>query len=320
MSTSECIDLTGRCALITGSSQGIGRLIALEYAKLGCNIVLAGPNLDSLENVRKEISDLNTSSKACCVKCDVTKPDQVKSAFECAMKEFDHVTILVNNAAIGRVTPFDKCSERDLNEFHKVNVTGRVLTTQNALNCFKMYYNEQKQKNSSWNCPPLWILNIGSAWSSPRHATMEGAHMLVASNLAAGAQNELTWSTASFLSDSKYGLKSECTDIDARCVQISPAVFSSGIALKMAQDMNLSVEDFAKQFSLSKTVGDPSLVACLASEIVCGKRSWSNGEIYDVEGDGSVRNISSEKYWAPQITGKEQAQKAPEARVAPPVA
>ncbi len=66
--------------------------------------------------------------------------------------------------------------------------------------------------------------------------------MLVASNLTAGAQNELTWSTASYLSDKNYGLKKDCPDIDARCVQISPAVFDSGIVQKIAKGMGLSSE------------------------------------------------------------------------------
>jgi NAD(P)-dependent dehydrogenase (short-subunit alcohol dehydrogenase family) len=315
---SSNVDLHGRCAFITGASQGIGRLIAFECAKLGCNVILAGPHMNSLENVKKEIDDLKTGSKCLCVQCDVTKKEQVKAAFDKCMSEFDHVTILVNNAALGRVTPLDKCSEHELNDFHKVNVLGRLFTTQCAINCFKMFYNSCKDKNI--NCPPLWILNIGSAWSSPRHATLERAHMMIASNLTAGAQNELTWCTASYFTDKKYGLPSECTDIDARCVQVNPAVFASGIGLLMAKEMGMTVEDFAEQFSLSKTLGDPQLVATLCGEVFSGKRSWSNGEIYEVEGDGHVRNIGTDAYWAPQLGTKEQAQKAPEARVAPPVA
>ncbi len=82
--------------LITGASSGIGKQTAIEFAKLGANIVLVARRKDKLEQVANELKDFHTSVLV--FQCDVSKKDQVKEMSKIVLEKFDSVDILVNNA------------------------------------------------------------------------------------------------------------------------------------------------------------------------------------------------------------------------------
>ena len=70
------MDFKNKVILITGASSGIGKETAIEFAKLGANIVLVARRKDKLEQVANELKDFHTSVLVC--QCDVSKKDQVK--------------------------------------------------------------------------------------------------------------------------------------------------------------------------------------------------------------------------------------------------
>ena len=82
--------------LITGASSGIGRATAIEFAKLGSNIVLVARKKDKLEKVADELKKFSISTLVC--QCDVSKKDQVKEMSKTVLEKFDTVDVLVNNA------------------------------------------------------------------------------------------------------------------------------------------------------------------------------------------------------------------------------
>ena len=91
--------LTGKVAVVTGASQGIGRAIALGLAKAGADVVLAkypGPRQDEIESVRREVEA--AGRRAIVVSTDVSKVSDVTAMIDRAREEFGHVDILVNNA------------------------------------------------------------------------------------------------------------------------------------------------------------------------------------------------------------------------------
>jgi len=92
------IDLHNRTALVTGSSAGIGRTIALAFARAGAQVIVCGRNKKTLTKTEREIRALSPKSKA--YQVDGTKPDQVKKT----MTKIKVLDILVNN--IGGVTTF----------------------------------------------------------------------------------------------------------------------------------------------------------------------------------------------------------------------
>lgn len=93
------IDLTGRAAIVTGASRGIGRAIALRLASAGARVV-AGARADHAEPVARQIEAAGGSAVA--VTLDVTEPASIAGMAETALERFSRIDVLVNNAGIVR--------------------------------------------------------------------------------------------------------------------------------------------------------------------------------------------------------------------------
>jgi NAD(P)-dependent dehydrogenase (short-subunit alcohol dehydrogenase family) len=93
---SSLFDLTGRTALITGASRGIGRAIALGFAEAGADIALAARDVAALEQVRSEVEALGR--KAVVIPTDVMERDSIVAMVSTAIEQLGAVDILVNNA------------------------------------------------------------------------------------------------------------------------------------------------------------------------------------------------------------------------------
>jgi len=94
------MNLTGRVAVVTGSSQGIGRACALELAKRGASVALLARNQQKLEEVAAEISAMG--GKARVTPADIGDEEQIKAAFKAVIAELGKIDILVNNAGVTR--------------------------------------------------------------------------------------------------------------------------------------------------------------------------------------------------------------------------
>ncbi|MEQ9124838.1 MAG: SDR family oxidoreductase [Alphaproteobacteria bacterium] len=98
------IDLSGRTALITGGSMGLGRAMCLKMAAAGANVVPVARRQGPIDEAVKLVTD--AGGKAHGVACDVTDPAQIESAYAEAVKAFGKVDILVNNAGSSLRGPF----------------------------------------------------------------------------------------------------------------------------------------------------------------------------------------------------------------------
>ena len=105
------LGLKGKAALITGSSRGIGRGIALELAREGCRVVLCARGKDALESVAAEVHTLGGEAVAICA--DVTTAGGVRKAVEAALTAFGAVDVLVNNVGGSTGSSFLETSEED---------------------------------------------------------------------------------------------------------------------------------------------------------------------------------------------------------------
>ncbi len=90
--------LDGKVAIVTGSGKGIGKAIAIDFAREGAKVVLVSRTEKDLINVSEEIK--RVGSKSLVVKADVSKEDDVKKIFKRTIKEYKTVDISVNNTAI----------------------------------------------------------------------------------------------------------------------------------------------------------------------------------------------------------------------------
>ena len=126
--TLKSFDLTGRTALITGSSAGIGFALARGLAGAGARIVLNARNADKLEAaaaaLRGEGADIVTAS------FDVTSGAAVKEAIDRIEREVGPIDILINNAGMQRRAPLDQFEEAHWHELMKTNLDSVFLVGQ----------------------------------------------------------------------------------------------------------------------------------------------------------------------------------------------
>ncbi|WP_404451456.1 SDR family oxidoreductase [Virgibacillus necropolis] len=112
---------------ITGAGSGLGRALALKYAKNGYNVFLLGRSDTKLHMVQNEI--LQDGGKAEIVLCDVSEPASVSIAFQ----QIGELDVFINNAGIGIFGPVDDYTVEDVESTLNTNVKGTILTVQSAL-------------------------------------------------------------------------------------------------------------------------------------------------------------------------------------------
>lgn len=127
------IDLTGKKALVTGASRGLGRAIALSLARAGADVVITyEKSVDKAQAVVDEISALGRHSEA--VQADSASAEAIQDAVTHAARTLGGLDILVNNAGIARGGgPLESMTLADIDALINVNIRGVVIATQEAL-------------------------------------------------------------------------------------------------------------------------------------------------------------------------------------------
>jgi 3-oxoacyl-[acyl-carrier protein] reductase len=120
--------VTGRVALITGASQGIGRACALALAEGGAAIALAARNEEKLSQVAREIE--SQGGQAASFPMDVGNEDQVKAAVKAALERFGKIDILVNNAGVTKDALLMRMKRSDWDSVIQTNLSGAFFCTQ----------------------------------------------------------------------------------------------------------------------------------------------------------------------------------------------
>jgi len=120
--------LDQRVAIITGGGTGIGRHIALEFAKQGAKVVICGRNMENLEKVVEEVKALGGHSLA--IATDISVAEQVRNLAKQTVDSFGRIDILVNNAGICRSAPLLEMTEQEWDEVLDINLKGVFLCTQ----------------------------------------------------------------------------------------------------------------------------------------------------------------------------------------------
>jgi len=249
--------LEGKVAIVTGSERGIGRGIAIAFAKEGCKVVVNGhKKTEEGEDVVNEIKNLG--SDAVLVVADVSKESDVKNLIEKTIKKFGKLDILVNNAGIlvsGTVTTL---TEKDWNRQMDVNLKGVFLCTK--------YTVQQMVKQGKGGR----IINISSI------AGLVGFPGISAYCASKGGVTELTREVA--LDVAKYGIT-----VNA----INPGIIMTDMTKDMLNDPTTK-KSFMESTPVGR-VGQPEDIGNAAVFLALDESSFITGHNLIVDGGWTAR-------------------------------
>ncbi len=174
------MNLEGKTALITGASRGIGRAIALAFAKEGANLaVIYAGNAQAADEVCQQASLLGVQAKA--YQCDVADFDQAKQTVQAVQKDFGGVDILVNNAGITRDGLVYTMKEADFDAVLDTNLKGAFNFIKH---CYPIFVKKRAGKIINISSVSGLMGNGGQANYSASKAGLIGLTKSVARELA----------------------------------------------------------------------------------------------------------------------------------------
>ena len=236
-----------KTVLVTGASRGIGRAIAIAYAKKGYNIVICGRNQETLTDAADEIASLGADCLA--VACDVGKFDEVEALFAKATARFGDIDVLINNAGISHIGLLQDMSIEEWNGIVNTNLSS-------VFSCCKLAMPGMIRRGSGS------IINISSVWG------VSGASCEVAYSATKGGINAFTKALAKELAPSGINVNAiACGVIDTemnRC-------FSE-------EEIQNIIEEIP-----AGRMGSPDEVAALALSISEGS-SYLTGQVIVLDG------------------------------------
>lgn len=128
--------LKGQKALVTGSSSGIGKAVAIELGKAGADVVVN--YVRGEDQAREVVAEIEKNgSRALAHQADVSQEDQVSAMFEKMKAELGTIDILINNAGLQQDAPIDEMTLNQWNLVINVNLTGQFLCAREAVREFK---------------------------------------------------------------------------------------------------------------------------------------------------------------------------------------
>jgi NAD(P)-dependent dehydrogenase (short-subunit alcohol dehydrogenase family) len=119
-------DLTGRVAVVTGGSKGLGQAMAAGLASAGADLLLTSRHADEAQAAASRISQ-DHGHRAVGIAADVSNSDQVQAMVARALKEFGRIDILINNAGINIRGPIDELTYEQFRQVQEINVNGLWL-------------------------------------------------------------------------------------------------------------------------------------------------------------------------------------------------
>lgn len=123
----EYFDLSGKVAVVTGASSGLGADAAVAYAEAGADVALLARRIEKLNEVKSVIEKLGR--KVIAVGCDVSSEESVKTAIQTVLDTFGHIDIVLNDAGIAQGGGVEDLSVEDWDRSFDTNVKGIYLTS-----------------------------------------------------------------------------------------------------------------------------------------------------------------------------------------------
>ena len=128
MNVKQLFDLTGRVAIVTGGSIGLGRQMAEGLAEMGANLVLCARKKERCQQAAEDLRKLGVKTLA--LACDVKNPADIHQVADATMTQFGRIDILINNAGTSWGAPVEEMRLEQWNKVIETNLTGTFLFSQ----------------------------------------------------------------------------------------------------------------------------------------------------------------------------------------------
>ena len=261
------ITLRDKTALITGAGSGIGRAIAIRFARAGARVAVVDVSESTADETCRtihthgsregEAGAMAAAGAAMPITCDVTKQGDVFAAFARAQQAFGRVNILVTSAGVAHVGTIEQTTEEDLDRLYSVNVKG-------VYNCLKAAVESMKDRGGA-------ILNIASVVSSV------GVPDRFAYSMTKGAVLTMT-----------YSIARDYVQHGIRCNCVSPGrihtPFVDGFLAKSYPGREKEMFDVLARTQPIGRMGTPDEVADLALFLCSDAASFITGSNYAIDG------------------------------------
>jgi NAD(P)-dependent dehydrogenase (short-subunit alcohol dehydrogenase family) len=258
------IRLDQKTAFITGASRGIGRAIALEFARSGANVIVVSRSVNDLETLAAEIRALG--QKAVAIPCDLNEPSSLDAAVAQAQTELGAIDILVNNAGITQGVKFTQMTPELWQRIMTINVESAMRLMQLTLD---------PMAARGWGR----VINIASI------AAKSGLRYSAAYNASKHALLGITRSVALDYAQKGVTVNAVCpgwvlTPMAEQTVQ--------NIVEKTGRSREEAIHSLVKDVPLARMI-EPLEVAALATFLASDFASAITGQGYNIDG-GTVLN------------------------------
>jgi 3-oxoacyl-[acyl-carrier protein] reductase len=242
-----------KVVLITGSSQGIGKAIALKLASLGTKIALNDiqQQEEALKKTKEEIEKLNVQAQ--CFFADVSKLEETEKMIQDIQKEFGRLDVLVNNAGIVQDRTLAKMTKEEWQKVIDINLTGVFNSTKAAL--------------------PLIIQNQGKIINISSIVGLKGN--FGQANYAAAKAGIIGFTKSLSKEVGRFGVT-----VNA----IAPGFIETRLTENLAEEMKVAIKKFTSLGRFGKPEEVASLIAFLASD----EANFITGEVITIDGGLAV--------------------------------
>lgn len=243
------MNLVNKVAIVTGAGRGIGKAIAIALAREGANVIVNDIDIQTAEEVAKEIK--SSGRKALAIQVDVSDSKEVNRMVQSVLKKFKRVDILVNNAAIIKRGSIEDLTEDDWDRVMDVNLKG-------AFNCAKAVVGIMKKQRYGKIVNISSIAGkIGDLASAPCYGASKAGMTCLAKSLA----RELA----------SYGINVNV---------VAPHAIETDMSKEWSEEKRKNI---IANIPLGR-MGEPEDIAEAVVFLVSDKAKFITGEVLDVNG------------------------------------